>query len=233
MTSPRPPDPNRPSSVLRLPIDRANFRLTQEFKGSAHRGIDMAAPIGTPIGASYDGSVVAAGPASGFGLWVVIDHNIGGQKYSTVYGHNNENKVRVGQTVRTGQLIATVGNRGQSTGPHLHFEVWRGGRLTGGTAIDPITATAGSVGVPPAQDIPEGQPGNPETNLDLPDWIENSFIGETLQWIHDAIKFVEDPTTWVRAGLFLAGALFLLFGFWSIVGKRTVIDLSKIKGALK
>lgn len=209
-----------------MPMPRGgNWRVTQGFKGAAHRGVDLAAPIGTPFYASGDGSVVASGPASGFGLWIVIDHQIGGTKYSTVYGHNNENKVRVGQTVRRGQEIGTVGNRGQSTGPHLHFEVWRGGRLTGGTAIDPLTATSGSVATGPN---PGGNVENPETNVQLPDWIEGTIIGETVQWLHDFIRFIENPNTWVRAGLFLAGALFLLFGFWSLAGKRTVIDLRKL-----
>lgn len=217
-----------PASPFRLPMDRANFRVTQQFKGNAHRGVDLAAPIGTPFFAAGNGTVVSAGPASGFGLWIVIDHQINGQKWSTVYGHNNTNEVRVGQAVRSGQRIGTVGNRGESTGPHLHWEVWRGGRLAGGTAVDPFTVAAGGPNSTTGEQIPEGQPGNPETNLLLPDWIADTFIGETLQWIHDAIKFVEDPSTWVRAGLFLLGALFLLFGLWSIMSKKTVIDLRKL-----
>jgi murein DD-endopeptidase MepM/ murein hydrolase activator NlpD len=89
--------------------------------GVTHYGIDLAAPIGTPIFAFTDGVVEESGPASGFGMWVVLRHPDGTR---TVYGHINRSLVSVGQTVRAGQEIAEVGNRGQSTGPHLHFEIW-------------------------------------------------------------------------------------------------------------
>jgi murein DD-endopeptidase MepM/ murein hydrolase activator NlpD len=88
--------------------------------GANHGGIDIAAPIGTPIQSADDGEVISAGPASGFGLWVRVRHDDGAV---SVYGHINEFIVNVGQRVAAGQQIATVGNRGQSTGPHLHFEV--------------------------------------------------------------------------------------------------------------
>lgn len=104
-----------------------------------HQGIDYAGPTGTPIYAYADGRVVAAGPASGFGNWIVIDHNIGGTVVSSVYGHMYDDGVLVstGEQVRAGQEIGKIGSAGQSTGPHLHFEIWNGGRLTGGTPVDP------------------------------------------------------------------------------------------------
>ncbi|MCE3554279.1 M23 family metallopeptidase [Pseudonocardia sp. RS11V-5] len=89
--------------------------------GVTHYGIDLAAPIGTPIFAFTDGVVEESGPASGFGMWVVLRHPDGTH---TVYGHINRSLVTVGQTVSAGEEIAEVGNRGQSTGPHLHFEIW-------------------------------------------------------------------------------------------------------------
>lgn len=104
--------------------------------GSLHGGIDIAAPIGTPIVAVLDGEVIDAGPAAGFGLWVRIRHDDG---TVTVYGHNDTNTVSVGQRVRAGEQIATVGNRGFSTGPHVHFEV----HLGGSNKIDPIGWLAG------------------------------------------------------------------------------------------
>lgn len=105
-----------------------------------HRGQDFAASVGTPIYAAAPGVVAQAGPAGGFGQWIVLDHNIAGKKVSTVYGHMYPEGVRVhtGDTVTAGQHIADVGSNGQSTGAHLHFEVWVGGRLTGGTAVDPV-----------------------------------------------------------------------------------------------
>ncbi|MBY6411140.1 M23 family metallopeptidase [Rhodococcus sp. BP-252] len=97
--------------------------LTSSFGsrwGTHHGGLDVAAPIGTPVLAAADGVVTAAGPASGFGLWVKVMHADGTE---TIYGHVGNYSVAEGQQVSAGQQIATVGNRGQSTGPHLHFEV--------------------------------------------------------------------------------------------------------------
>ncbi|MDN5919341.1 MAG: M23 family metallopeptidase [Pseudonocardia sp.] len=99
-------------------------QLTSGFGGRwgvTHYGIDLAAPIGTPIYALADGVVDKAGPASGFGMWVVLKHTDG---TSSVYGHINRALVEAGQEVKAGDEIAEVGNRGQSTGPHLHLEVW-------------------------------------------------------------------------------------------------------------
>ncbi|WP_345384149.1 M23 family metallopeptidase [Pseudonocardia yuanmonensis] len=93
--------------------------------GVTHYGIDLAAPIGTPIFAFTDGVVEESGPASGFGMWVVLRHADGTR---TVYGHINRSLVSVGQAVSAGEEIAEVGNRGQSTGPHLHFEIWDAAR---------------------------------------------------------------------------------------------------------
>ncbi len=98
--------------------------------GTIHYGIDIANSIGTPILSAMAGEVIDSGPASGFGLWVRVSHDNG---LITVYGHINESLVSVGQRVRAGEQIATMGNRGQSTGPHLHFEVHGGGNK-----IDPL-----------------------------------------------------------------------------------------------
>ncbi|MGY1650940.1 M23 family metallopeptidase [Geodermatophilus sp. SYSU D01119] len=92
--------------------------------GTMHYGVDIAAPIGTPIYAPEPGVVLQAGPASGFGLAVYVQHDDGS---ITLYGHVNSFSVSAGQVVRAGEQIAEVGNRGQSTGPHLHFEVHQGG----------------------------------------------------------------------------------------------------------
>jgi len=99
--------------------------------GALHGGIDLANSIGTPIVAVADGVVTDAGPTAGYGAWVKIRHNDG---TVTLYGHVNTWVVSVGQRVMAGDQIATIGNRGYSTGPHCHFEV-----LLGGTRrIDPV-----------------------------------------------------------------------------------------------
>lgn len=109
--------------------------------GTEHKGLDRAGPVGTPIYAFTDGRVREAGPADGFGNWIIVDHEIEGHVYSSVYGHMFDDgvMVRAGEQVRGGQQIGAIGNAGGSTGPHLHFEVWDGGRLPdgAGTAVDP------------------------------------------------------------------------------------------------
>jgi murein DD-endopeptidase MepM/ murein hydrolase activator NlpD len=92
--------------------------------GTTHYGLDFANSMGTPIYAAADGEVIEAGPASGFGLWVRIQHDDG---TITVYGHMQDFSVKEGQRVRAGEQIARTGNRGYSTGPHLHFEVHQDG----------------------------------------------------------------------------------------------------------
>lgn len=98
-------------------------RLTSRYGtrwGRMHKGIDLAAPIGTPIKAADGGTVLSAGYNGALGYMVKIDH--GGGKV-TVYGHCSKLHVTAGQKVFQGQHIANVGNTGNSTGPHLHFEV--------------------------------------------------------------------------------------------------------------
>ncbi|MBX7432783.1 peptidoglycan DD-metalloendopeptidase family protein [Mycobacterium sp. Y57] len=106
---------------------------------SFHRGVDLAGNEGTPIFAALDGTVADAGPASGFGQWIVVDSTTANGLVSTVYGHMYpaDVLVRKGTQVSAGQHIANIGNNGQSSGPHLHFEYWEGGRLTQGQAVDP------------------------------------------------------------------------------------------------
>lgn len=98
--------------------------------GTVHKGVDIAAPIGTPIYAAMDGEVISSGPARGYGRWIRLKHSDGS---ITVYGHNSKNDVQVGDTVKAGDKIGEVGNEGESTGSHLHFEIWPDGQ----TATDP------------------------------------------------------------------------------------------------
>ncbi|MFP5450155.1 MAG: M23 family metallopeptidase [Thermoleophilia bacterium] len=98
--------------------------------GRMHQGIDVAAPIGRPIAAAAPGTVMVAGWKNGYGQTVVIDH---GNGISTAYAHQAAIGVSVGQSVGQGAIIGVVGNTGNSTGPHLHFEV----RING-VATDPL-----------------------------------------------------------------------------------------------
>ncbi len=89
-------------------------------EGAFHRGIDIAAPVGSLVRAASDGILFLAGPDAGYGNEVLIDHGYG---ITTKYGHLSSVYAVVGQEVKRGQVIGAVGSTGRSTGPHLHYEV--------------------------------------------------------------------------------------------------------------
>ncbi len=98
--------------------------------GRGHKALDIGAPKGTDIYAADDGKVIFSGRKSGYGNVIEIQHNDG--KTKTLYSHNNKNFVKVGDTVKAGQRIASVGITGTATGYHLHFEV-----IINGKQVDP------------------------------------------------------------------------------------------------
>lgn len=100
--------------------------------GEFHYGVDIADPLGTPIHSALGGTVIEAGPASGFGQWIRVQQDDG---TIAVYGHVNDMYVQAGERVNAGDVIASVGSRGNSTGPHLHLEIWD----ESGTKIDPVS----------------------------------------------------------------------------------------------
>lgn len=95
--------------------------------GRMHYGVDFANSIGTPVVSAADGVVSYAAPFSTYGNVVMVTHNIDGQTFTSLYAHMNNIGASVGQSVSKGQQIGTVGNTGNSTGPHLHFEIHVGG----------------------------------------------------------------------------------------------------------
>jgi murein DD-endopeptidase MepM/ murein hydrolase activator NlpD len=105
-------------------------------KSAYHRGVDFAGKYGNDVIAVGDGVVSWSGARSGFGNLVEVNH---GNGYVTRYGHNQENLVAVGDEVKQGQTIALMGSTGRSTGPHVHFEVWRNG-----AAVDPAKYIQGN-----------------------------------------------------------------------------------------
>lgn len=132
LPSTAPPDDDLPWT---LPLPAGSYYISTCFCmrwGVFHPGSDLAASSGTPMYAIGAGRVVAAGPAQGFGNWVVIDH---GNGYTSIYGHMKVLAVSSGQSVAAGQTIAYVGSEGHSTGPHLHLEVRIGGMS--GPPVDP------------------------------------------------------------------------------------------------
>ncbi|MCX7794166.1 MAG: peptidoglycan DD-metalloendopeptidase family protein [Thermodesulfovibrionales bacterium] len=96
-----------------------------------HSGIDISVPVGTEIRATADGVVVFSGWTAGSGYTVIIEH---GHGFTTAYAHNKENLVKVGQRVKRGDVVALSGNTGVTTGPHVHYEVWKNG-----THVNPLT----------------------------------------------------------------------------------------------
>ena len=96
--------------------------ITTRFgsRGYGHRGLDVAAPSGTPIKAAAGGTVTTAGWNNSYGYMVIVSHGNGVQ---TVYAHCSQLLSSVGQSVAQGQVIGKVGSTGYSTGPHLHFEI--------------------------------------------------------------------------------------------------------------
>lgn len=112
------------------PVTRSSGWVTRGFQPDqgvlldGHSGLDIAAAEGTVVVASADGRVVFSGEDETLGLMVAIDHS---SIYMTRYAHNAALIVEVGERVRKGQPIALVGNTGQSSGPHLHFEIWERG----------------------------------------------------------------------------------------------------------
>ena len=119
---------------------KANFKISSTFGMQAHPisklkrhhdGIDLSAPIGTPVYASADGKISIADPKGDqkFGKYIRIRHN---EEYETFYAHLGDVTVKEGEMIRKGQMIGEVGTTGLSTGPHLHFEI-----IKNGQKIDP------------------------------------------------------------------------------------------------
>ena len=93
-------------------------------KREMHEGLDIAAPFGSPIMATADGIISFVGPLGSFGNVVFINH---GHGLTTFYAHTSSFRVKEGQSVKRGQIVAFVGTSGRSTGPHVHYEVQANG----------------------------------------------------------------------------------------------------------
>ena len=116
-----------------LPLDGVltqDMVVSNEEEIREHYGVDIAAPIGEPVMASASGQVVFSGWTTELGNLVIIYH---GNEYFTYYGHNELILVKVYDKVKRGDVISTSGNSGISSGPHLHFEIWKDGE-----PIDPL-----------------------------------------------------------------------------------------------
>lgn len=149
-----------------------------------HTGVDFAAPSGTPILAAGDGQVASAGPASGYGNLILIEHTVAGKRVATGYAHMTAASimVRAGDRVTAGQQIASVGATGFATGPHLHFELRPGSAAGAPTNPEPWLASQGAV------DLPSGSPTATAGNCG-PKTDATSYNGINPDGM------VDDPTT--------------------------------------
>lgn len=127
---PAPAAVGRPGGVLDWPLRGVLYARFGRKGDDPHEGIDLAAPSGTPVKAAAAGTVLYAGEQEGYGLIAIVQHENG---LLTLYAHNRDLRVKTGQNVRPGQVIATVGESGRTSGPHLHFEVRKQGQ-----PVDPL-----------------------------------------------------------------------------------------------
>jgi lipoprotein NlpD len=153
---------DKPQPKVLAKVGSANGPLAWPLRGvlyarfgrkgaEAHDGIDLAAPAGTPVKTAGPGTTLYAGEQRGYGLIVVIEHAGG---LVSLYAHNRDVRVKTGQVVREGQVVATVGDSGKTSGPHLHFEVRRDG-----VPVDPLLFLGP---VPPPAAPPGGAPVSAE-----------------------------------------------------------------------
>lgn len=103
----------------------SRYGAREDIRDHTHQGLDIAAKIGTPIKAVADGTITHSGTMGGYGNLIIIDHGNGITSY---YGHCNKLYKKVGEKVSAGDVIAEVGSTGNSTGPHLHFEIRQNGK---------------------------------------------------------------------------------------------------------
>ena len=121
------------AGTLSSPYGYRNHPVHEEKK--FHSGVDISVPSGSEVKATAHGIVSFAGWTENSGIVVVAEH---GHGFSTAYAHNRKALVRVGQRIARGEVIAMSGSTGVSTGPHVHYEIWRNGR-----PVDPVGFLAG------------------------------------------------------------------------------------------
>lgn len=151
-----------------------------------HTGVDFAAPSGTHILAVADGRVAFAGPASGYGNLILIEHTVNGQRLTSGYAHMYAEGIHVhaGDTVTAGQYIADVGRAGYATGPHLHFEIRPGGANAAPVDPEPWLASHG------AADLRGGEAASdPGCGAEAVGGSSSSYPGDNPDHL------VDDPTT--------------------------------------
>ena len=193
------------STIFLTPVAGA-WTVASRFGDTAgrafpHQGLDMACPVGTPIVASTSGTVTNAGISGGYGNLVSIDARA--QPAQTRYGHLSRVDVHVGQEVTQGQTIGLSGGKkgafgaGDSSGPHLHFEI-----RIGGKPVNPEPLIGGAASQINAPGLLPGITGPV-----APGWTDG---------LTSITKNLSDPKFWSRTGVFVLGAVLLLIALTKI-----------------
>jgi hypothetical protein len=204
------------TSLFLIPV-QGSYTISSKFGDTAgrvfpHQGLDMACPVGTTIVAAATGTVSYAGISGGYGNLVSIDTEA--QPSQTRYGHLSRIDVHVGQHVTQGQAIGLSGGAkgafgaGDSSGPHLHFEI-----RIGGKAVDPAPLIGGTSAQLNAPGILPGLIG-----LVTPGWWEG---------LTAITKNLSDPKFWTRTGVFILGSVLLFIALMKIfsmsdIGKSAI-----------
>lgn len=165
-----------------------------------HTGLDIGCMSGSPIYAAHDGKVTFAGPNGAYGNQVRLALN---SSLTTTYNHMSRIAATVGQNVSAGTIIGYIGNTGNSTGPHLHFEV-----QINGQHVDPNPYLSG------ATVIPGGSTGT-ATQAGFTSSISN--LGKAVDWI-------TDTHNWLRIGIVALGGILLLMALIGLSGVKGMTD---------
>lgn len=211
------------------------YTETQGFHGhtGGHPGVDLAAPIGTPVVAPAGGTITIAGyDTGGFGNWIVEKLSNG---WSAVFGHLSAENVHAGDVVAQGQRIGAVGSTGESTGPHLHYQLETGGPppVPSANLIDPqpYLAQAGAFAQPSAPSVPGPATGGgvPDATA-VPDATLTSATGVATGWPAGQLTLIPSSplfggvhiakSTLFRTALMIVGLLILLIAINAIAKGR-------------
>lgn len=186
---------------------------SSRYVGGYHTGVDIGCKAGSPIYAAHDGKVVVAGWKGAYGNTVELAAN---DSFYTSYHHMSRIAARVGQNVSAGSVIGYIGSTGQSTGPHLHFEVRKGGK-----AVDPMPYLNGAA-------IPSGggivQAGITDDILGVSQAVA---VYDTLKATAGVFEWLTDTKNWYRIGLVFAGAILV---YLTLVGIAKGKVMSAVAG---
>lgn len=182
-----------------------------------HTGIDIGCRAGTPIYASHDGNVTFVGWNGPYGNQVKVTAS----GFETWYNHMSRTAVNKGDVVSAGKIIGYIGSTGQSTGPHLHFEL-----RVNGKDVDPSPYLNGA-SVPNDGIVPAGNP--------IPGVDEAKAVYDAIKASLDVFAWLTDTKNWFRIGMILGGAVLLWITFLGTAQLKAVGTLvgKKVKGSAK